>query len=994
MKKFLVPFFLAAFAGFCRAEQNIVRPMITLADEGTFVARVSSLSCEGVGIDCTASGTLGKITVTATGGGGGGGALVIQQGAGALISISSFAVISPLRFDFFNSSGQLTLPTTAIVTLGSATVTGTYTSSSAVKAPIFAFFPSTFTQIRGSSLTILGTITSTSGVITSTGYFSAIAIGTGATNEYLEIVGSNKKVKLVAGYPVDNGSAAPPIIEFWTTYDADASPTISTVASKMTLYTTQYPSAFSTNTVLYLLNKDDNSLFSFSDTGEGSIGNGLLPANFRFIGPGALVNIEGLATVSSFTVTNGSVTINGPSYLFPAAHGTNGQVWKENGLGVLTWSDDIDGDVSGSTTARLNNLDFSTSVIRSNLNNVVSTNIVNGTLASADFAPNISISSLSAANFTSSGVVIAMSTVTANGPAIFSSNFFVYGTSNSYLSSTYTAAGLKWTGPPTTCSNGQLWKFDDNGAARCAGDDNSGGAGDVSGTTTTRLNNLDSSTSALTIRIGNLDSSTATLRTGLNIVATSTGVLTIQINNLDTSTSALVALIQDATDQLSLVGDINFATNPVDWSMLKNVPAGFADGADAGTADVSGTTTTRLNNLDTSTATLTTRISNLDSSTATLTTRLANLDSSTAAISARDVSGTTTTRLNNLDTSTAALTTRIGNLDSSTATLTTRVSNLTFSTSMIGSAFYGNILSTHVTPSVFLSSNAIGVTEGSYTNTNLTVDRNGRIVAASNGTGGSAATASLNLSTQGSGAYTTISSMTLRLPNYVGVATINTSSATIDLSSVAIKNATATWTAGQTFQSGITVSTSIVITGEAHFVSTEVWHFIGPNCASGPAVYITASTDPAFGQVSYSFNTSSTTNLAKYFIPVSTGMMMSADPSIDGFMVLSSATDSGTMSFVISIATISSGQSPWTSTAAMTNPIVLNSTFTSSNGAYTLRMANRAVLTGWKTVLQSAGGLVVIQVGRDNPASATSKLRSASMPFNILIPKLNARQFQ
>jgi len=59
-----------------------------------------------------------------------------------------------------------------------------------------------------------------------------------------------------------------------------------------------------------------------------------------------------------------------------------------------------------------------------------------------------------------------------------------------------------------------------------------------------------------------------------------------QIRFVGTTATQTTPMTQNTTffvnaSSASYVGVINESTNPVDWSMLKNVPAGFADGADA-----------------------------------------------------------------------------------------------------------------------------------------------------------------------------------------------------------------------------------------------------------------------------------------------------------------------------------------------------------------------------------------------------------------------------
>lgn len=105
-------------AGWCRADQKIVRPTIGIADEGIFIGRVSTLNCVGSGINCTQSGSVGNINITASGSGGGGGGgnfRLLINGVDSGINISSTNIIpgNGLGLQVYSSSFTLSIPSTA-----------------------------------------------------------------------------------------------------------------------------------------------------------------------------------------------------------------------------------------------------------------------------------------------------------------------------------------------------------------------------------------------------------------------------------------------------------------------------------------------------------------------------------------------------------------------------------------------------------------------------------------------------------------------------------------------------------------------------------------------------------------------------------------------------------------------------------------------------------------------------------------------------------------
>lgn len=141
------------------------------------------------------------------------------------------------------------------------------------------------------------------------------------------------------------------------------------------------------------------------------------------------------------------------------------------------------------------------------------------------------------------GATWACSTITAGGSYSVAAN--------GGLALTGTAFSLL-----TTCTAGQILKATSPGVWACAAD---------AGTTYTAGAGLSLVGSAFTVNF---------LGTGVATTASRSD------HNHDT------AYYTQAT--LNTAGAINTATNPVDWTRLKNVPAGFADGVDADTLYTAG----------------------------------------------------------------------------------------------------------------------------------------------------------------------------------------------------------------------------------------------------------------------------------------------------------------------------------------------------------------------------------------------------------------------
>lgn len=337
----------------------------------------------------------------------------------------------------------------------------------------------------------------------------------------------------------------------------------------------------------------------------------------------------------------------------------------------------------------------------------------------------------------------------------------------------------------------------------------------------TQLGNLHLSTASLTNRIVSLEASTAALNARLTtqeLNAANTNYLTLA-NSTQTKTGGLT--VSGTVTANKFVGDGSGITGIVAAGSGMNakigssfvafssaVPAGHVEFLNQSSSwvikvDLS-TANTRLDNLDSSTATLTTALKStavavttafnnvasatatlttaLNSTAATTTTALNNLNSSTATLTTaiNSTAAATTTRLNNLDSSTATLTTRVGNLDSSTATLTTAINSTAAAV-------------TTALNSVRMSTDALKLTAN---NTNY---------------------ATVNSTETLSGTKTYVNLVIFSSAVHVGGAGLvwpDGSRSTSSISGIASVNAgsTNTWTGGQTFTLNLVqVTTSLVV---------------------------------------------------------------------------------------------------------------------------------------------------------------------------------------
>lgn len=132
---------------------------------------------------------------------------------------------------------------------------------------------------------------------------------------------------------------------------------------------------------------------------------------------------------------------------------------------------------------------------------------------------------------------------------------------------------------PQTCANGQVAEW--NAATStwiCANDDNSGGTVTSVGTGSGLTGGPITTTGTISVAAG-----------GITSAMIQDGTVTAADLAFDPATQAELDAHKGSADhdgryfteaELSTTGTINTATNPVDWTKLKNVPAGFADGVD------------------------------------------------------------------------------------------------------------------------------------------------------------------------------------------------------------------------------------------------------------------------------------------------------------------------------------------------------------------------------------------------------------------------------